>query len=163
MSLQAQKLMIFRGAEAPSLEESGMSRSWTFVEQGRPEDLWPAEFAAKMQAVASATVPFRHEGEQGFSLVVVEFAPGYILARHSHTTDCLYYVVAGSVQMGKRELGPGDGFFVPADHPYAYSAGPEGVKLLEFRHDTSFHTTFHEKDHARYRAEWEAALLAARG
>ena len=32
----------------------------------------------------------------------------------------------------------GDGFFVRADQPYAYTAGPDGIEILEFRGATGF-------------------------
>jgi hypothetical protein len=31
----------------------------------------------------------------------------------------------------------GDGFFIPSGAPYGYDAGPEGVELLEIRHDVA--------------------------
>jgi hypothetical protein len=40
--------------------------------------------------------------------------------------------------MGSQVLEAGDGFFVPADAPYGYEAGPDGVVVLEFRTRTSF-------------------------
>ena len=40
--------------------------------------------------------------------------------------------------MGSRRIGAGAGFFVPADAPYAYTAGPEGIEILEFRSVSSF-------------------------
>jgi hypothetical protein len=153
--------VIFTAQGAPSLEESGMAGGWTFLEEGSPEELWPPEFGARLMAASRLTVPFVHEGPLGFSLVTVEFEPGFLVARHSHTSDCLYYIVEGDIALGRRVLGPGDGFFLPADHPYGYRVGPRGVKLLEFRHATSFATTFHEKSMARYRAEAEAALASA--
>ncbi|MHB1584598.1 MAG: cupin domain-containing protein [Acidimicrobiales bacterium] len=82
-------------------------------------------------------VLFRQEGG-GMSLVWSRFAPGYPLPRHSHSADCLYYVVAGEATMGNRRVGAGAGFFVPADAPYAYTAGPEGIEILEFRGVGSF-------------------------
>jgi mannose-6-phosphate isomerase-like protein (cupin superfamily) len=57
---------------------------------------------------------------------------------HSHDSDCLYYVVSGSLKLGTEELGPRDSFFVPADTPYTYRPGPEGVEVLEFRHQGTF-------------------------
>ena len=70
----------------------------------------------------------------GFSLIYGWFKSGYQLLRHSHNADCAYYIVGGSLQMGSEVLGKGDGFFVPANVPYAYVAGPKGVEILEFRH-----------------------------
>lgn len=76
--------------------------------------------------------------EGDMSLVWSWFGPDYVLPRHSHDADCLYFVVSGEARMGRRTIGPGAGFFVPAGAPYAYSAGPEGIQILEFRGATSF-------------------------
>jgi hypothetical protein len=67
------------------------------------------------------------------SLVWSWFGPGFALPRHSHSSDCLYFVHRGEVHLGSTVLGAGDGFFLPDGAPYAYSAGPEGVEILEFR------------------------------
>lgn len=69
----------------------------------------------------------------GFSLIYAWFKSGYPLPRHTHNSDCLYYVLAGSLLLGDQELGKGDGFFVGGDVPYSYVAGPRGVEILEFR------------------------------
>jgi quercetin dioxygenase-like cupin family protein len=154
------KLVVFTAAAAPTLEESGMMHAPTFVEPQASAEPLPPEFAQRSSAAAHLTVPFRQEGPGGFSLVTVEFGPGFLLPRHSHDSDCLYYIVAGELIMGTRTLGPGDGFFLPADQPYAYRAGPQGVKLLEFRHQASFDIKIHEKDMARYRGKAEASMQA---
>jgi hypothetical protein len=93
----------------------------------------------------------------GFSLTHVWFKPGYPLPLHSHDADCLYYIIAGSIRMGTEELGPRDSFFVPADVPYAYVPGADGVELLEIRHKTSFNFV----SHAKGAAYWEKAAEAA--
>ncbi len=84
---------------------------------------------------ASTTSLFGQGGKNGMSLVHVWFGPNFPLFRHSHPAygDCLYYVVAGELLLGKRRLGPGSGFFVPNGMPYTYTAGPAGVEVLEFR------------------------------
>ncbi len=76
----------------------------------------------------------------GMSLSYVWFKSGYPLPLHSHNADCLYFIVAGSLKVGTEELGPGDGFFLGSDVPYAYVPGDEGVEVLEFR--TSDHYDF---------------------
>ncbi|HIC35105.1 MAG TPA: hypothetical protein EYM33_09810 [Pseudomonadales bacterium] len=83
----------------------------------------------------STTPLFAQRTEGGMNLVHVWFGPNFPLFRHSHPKygDCLYYVVAGEVILGRRRLGPGSGFFVPNGMPYKYTAGPAGVELLEFR------------------------------
>ena len=72
----------------------------------------------------------------GYSITHVWFKHDFPLPLHSHNSDCLYYIVAGSIRLGTEELGPRDSFFVPAEVPYTYRAGPDGVELLEFRHET---------------------------
>lgn len=74
----------------------------------------------------------------GFSLAQVWFKHDYPLARHSHDCDCMYYVIAGTLQLGTETLGARDSFFVPANVPYTYRPGPEGVEVLEIRHDPKF-------------------------
>jgi quercetin dioxygenase-like cupin family protein len=91
--------------------------------------------AAGLGAGAQTKVVLRQsEDEGGFSLVSLWFKPDFPLPRHTHNVDCLYYVLSGSAVMGSQTLRTGDGFFVPADAPYQYSAGPEGVEVLEIRH-----------------------------
>lgn len=72
------------------------------------------------------------------SLVWAWFGPDHILPRHSHSSDCLYFVVSGEARLGNRTVPAGAGFFVPADAPYAYTAGPEGIQILEFRGANAF-------------------------
>jgi hypothetical protein len=87
-------------------------------------------------APGSAVTPlFAQGGADGMSLVHAWFGPNFPLFRHSHPKfgDCLYYVVAGEIIMGSRVLKAGDGFFVPNGAPYKYTAGPNGVEVLEFR------------------------------
>ena len=92
-------------------------------------------------------------GAPGFSLTKVWFKSGFPLPLHSHSSDCLYYILAGSLQVGTEELGPGDGFFVGSDVPYTYTAGPEGVEVLEFRDTNELNIRFM----ARNKAFWEKA------
>lgn len=155
------KLVLFTAAEAPTLEETGMMAAMTFTEDGADSTPITEAELQKMKASGRLTVPFRQEGPGGFSLVSIEFAPGYMLPRHSHSSDCLYYIVEGGIVMGRRELGPGDGFFLPADQPYAYHAGPKGVKLLEFRNEVAFDMKVYEKDMAKYRAKALDSLSSA--
>jgi quercetin dioxygenase-like cupin family protein len=79
-----------------------------------------------------------YQDGDGMSLVWSWFGPGYTLPRHSHSADCLYFVVSGQARLGNRTVEAGSGFFVPANAPYAYSAGPEGIQILEFRTVGSF-------------------------
>jgi hypothetical protein len=83
-------------------------------------------------------VLFDEGGENGFSLVWSWFGPHFPLTRHSHSENCLYYVVRGEAHLGNRVVKAGSGFFLPANAPYAYSAGPERIEILEFRDRNQF-------------------------
>lgn len=76
---------------------------------------------------------------EGLSLLHLWFKSDFLLPRHSHDTDCLYFVVAGELRIGAEQLASGDGFFVGANVPYTYSAGERGVEVLEFRAAESFY------------------------
>ena len=145
------KMVLFKGADAPSLETTGMMEDMTYVVEGADDTPITEDEIEALQGGGLLTVPFRQSDTEGFSLVEIKFAPGYLLPKHSHSSDCLYYIVKGGIVMGKRELGPGDGFFLPAEQVYAYHAGSEGVTLLEFRNRTGFDMKVHEKDMGDYR------------
>ncbi len=71
----------------------------------------------------------------GMSLSHVWFGPNFPLFRHSHprSGDCLYYVVAGEIVLGRRKLGSGSVIFLPSGMPYKFKAGPAGAEVLEFK------------------------------
>src|SRR5579864_207294 len=98
----------------------------------------------------------------GMSLTYCWFKSGYPLPRHSHSADCLYFIVSGSLKIGTEELGPGDGFFLGTDVPYAYVPGPDGVEVMEFRTSDKFDF----RALANSESYWDkqlANLLAAKG
>ncbi len=143
---------IFRAKDAPGLMEAGCMT----VAPPSPEDL------ARMQkVVANGEI----EGDDvkvlvripGFSLAHVWFKKDFPLPLHSHDVDCLYYIIAGSLKLGTEDLGPEDSFFVPADVPYTYKVGPQGVQLLEIRHESEFGYV----NHAKGAAFWEKAAQIA--
>lgn len=95
------------------------------------------ELRAGVDGGSVTRILFRDE-KSGFSLVYAWFKSGYPLPPHTHNADCLYYIVSGSLKLGTRSLGAGDGFFVPKDTFYSYTPGSEGVEVLEFRNQTGF-------------------------
>jgi quercetin dioxygenase-like cupin family protein len=147
------KFTIFRRTDSPALADSGMMSFAPFNEAILPVLAQVQE--AGVYAGEDARVLF---ALPGFSLIHVWFKPGYPLPLHSHDADCLYYIIAGSIRLGTQDLGPQEGFFVPANVPYGYTPGPEGVEVLEFRHATSFNFV----NHANGQAFWEKALETVR-
>jgi len=138
---------IFRAADAPLLDETDMMSPAEFRDPKGEQVLADhPEFSQRMGTAQRVTVPFRQEGEGAMSLLHADFGPGFTVWRHSHSLDCLYFIVSGTAILGQRELGPGDGFFVPANQPYGYHAGPEGVRVLEIRNGTRFDMQVLEPD-----------------
>lgn len=127
------RFAIFRAKDAPGLMEAGCMTIEPMTDVQR-------------QGVTKAVAAGYLEGDDvkvlvnlpGFSLAHAWLKKSYPLALHTHDSDCLYYIVAGSMSLGTEELGPRDSFFVPAGVPYTYKPGPNGVEVLEFRHATQF-------------------------
>ena len=145
------RIEIFRAAEA--------------VDNGGPQGIrggasLAPETAAKLKVLREAG---RDDGivssklfhqKDGFSIIHLWVKPGYPLPRHSHDSDCLYYVVGGAIIMGTETLRASDGFFVPKDTYYVYVGGPEGAELIEVRFGTnSIFTDMPAQSDARYEAE----------
>ena len=145
-------MAFYRADDARSLDNDGMM-SFPEIAPEVYESLDLSPLASAQQV----DVLFKGDGPDGFSLVRARFAPGFKLPRHSHSADCLYYVVSGEARMGTRVLRPGDGFFIRADAPYTYTAGPDGVEVLEFRTSTGFDMKVLDKTVER----WEPIVAAA--
>jgi hypothetical protein len=133
----AGKFAIYRGAQAPSFSEIDCMDYAGMTPQ------LEATFGELTEAGIDEgqTVKMLFSAP-GFSLTYAWFKSGFPLPRHSHDADCLYYIVAGSLTLGTETLGAGDGFFVPKDGAYAYTPGPDGVEVLEFRHEQHFNIKF---------------------
>jgi quercetin dioxygenase-like cupin family protein len=149
---------IFRGrdavdyAEAECMEAQPVSPE----EQTRSIKLFQAGLSEGTQVKLLFSRP-------GFSLTWVWFKSGFPLPRHSHDADCTYFIVAGSLRIGTEELAAGDGFFVGKDVPYTYTAGADGVELLEMRTANAFDIKLLAGSNPAW---WEKALgtlVAAQG
>ena len=94
--------------------------------------------------------------QDGFSIVHLWVKPHYPLPRHSHDSDCLYYVVNGEITYGIETLRASDGFFVPAGIDYVYTGGPEGGELIEVRFGVNnIETDLPSQSDRRYERELE--------
>jgi mannose-6-phosphate isomerase-like protein (cupin superfamily) len=158
------RFAIYRAGQAPLLQDTDMmysaaaDTSATGEPGGEALDFGDRPYGAKV------SVLYRSDADDGLSLAHVWLKQNFIISRHRHNADCLYYVISGEAILGSQVLRPGDGFFVPADHPYAYRAGSEGVEVLEFRGVSSFDYTSLESPErwaqllasaSANRADWE--------
>src|ERR1035437_3691951 len=122
-------LVAFRGSDSTRqsrLYETGMM-SLPEMEPEAPEEMM--EWALSPGHVVK--VLFGDPEAGGMSLIWSWFGPNFTLPRHSHSADCMYCITKGELHMGRQVFRAGEGLFVPANAPYAYSAGPDGVEVLE--------------------------------
>jgi mannose-6-phosphate isomerase-like protein (cupin superfamily) len=129
-------MTIYRAAESQELMESGFM-TWPTMSDDARESLGETLAAGAQVGQHVRLLALQSPEDGGFSLVHVWFKANYPLPRHSHDSDCMYYVISGEAQMGNQVLKAGDSFFVPAEAPYVYTAGPEGVEVLEIRHNVA--------------------------
>ena len=117
---------IFRFASAPTLDETGHMEVADIN-----EDMQAGIGGALEAGFAEGNAVKTLFSRPGFSLTHAWFKSGFPLPLHTHNADCLYYIVAGTLQLGTETLGAGDGFFIGAGKAYRYTPGPEGVEVLE--------------------------------
>ena len=86
----------------------------------------------------------------GVSLGVYSFPPNFSLPRHWHDCDQIVFVLEGPMSTGNRQLRPGEGYYTRAGATYAFTAGPRGVRFMEFRPVTNFRTVFVENNPDRW-------------
>jgi quercetin dioxygenase-like cupin family protein len=129
-------MTIYRASESRELMESGYM-TWPTMSDDARESLTETLAAGSQVGQHVRLLALQQPEEGGFSLVHVWFKANYPLPRHSHDSDCMYYVISGEAHMGNQVLRAGDSFFIPADAPYVYTAGPEGVEILEIRHNVA--------------------------
>jgi quercetin dioxygenase-like cupin family protein len=161
---------IFRAADAVELTQTDFMRPPTMSDDakaGLGQVIEAGAIAGQQVNVLNRSTP----ESGGFSLVHVWFKPEYPLPRHSHDSDCMYYVISGEAHLGNQVLRAGDSFFVPADAPYGYTPGPDGVEILEIRKDVDqFDMKIPDAPPARWeamaetsaanRASWESATTS---
>jgi len=123
------KFAIFRRADIPPLTEEQFYAGATATPEQR--DSMDRMLAAGWADGEETRIVFN---APGFALVHAWFKAGYPLPLHSHSADCVYFIIAGTLSLGTEQLQAGDGFFVPANAAYTYTPGPDGVEVLEIRH-----------------------------
>lgn len=154
------QLAIFRAAEGIPLDEyKSMEGVYS------PEVLAGLNklYEAGVSDGYSSRVLFESADTNGFSLIYAWFKGNFPLTAHLHNADCLYFVIGGELTLGKgvgsEIVRVGDGFFVPAGHMYGYTAGPEGVEILEFRSVSKFNIEYKSQPPSAWAAL--AAIIAA--
>ncbi len=115
-----------------------------------PEVIGVLMKGSKLHLGNGSRVLYQDPENNGFSIVHAWFGENFPLPRHTHSGDCMYYVLKGELRMGAKTVKAGSGFFVPSDRPYTYRAGAGGVEVLEFRQVSSFDMITLDQDAAKW-------------
>jgi mannose-6-phosphate isomerase-like protein (cupin superfamily) len=146
------KMKFFSSADSPTLDETAIMVRREFDPAiGEALDLGAIAPGSKVKVLYGSG-----EGEQ-FSLIHAWLGEGYAIPRHSHSADCIYYILAGKLVIGLREFTAGMGLFVPANTPYSFQVAPGGVEYLEFRQANSFDLKVLDQDLGHWRTWVETA------
>lgn len=80
--------------------------------------------------------------DETLQLFEVDFEPGCRVQLHAHDEDEIIYILRGELHFGRQVLRPGSSLFIKGKAFYSFSAGPEGLRFLNFRPraDHAYHT-----------------------
>lgn len=82
----------------------------------------------------NSTVYFHEPGtDQEPQLFEVKFPPDTVVHVHAHLRDEIIDVLGGEMLAGNRSLLPGSTVFVAAETLYGFTAGRDGLTILNFR------------------------------
>jgi len=163
----AEGIVFFRNKDALTLAEAGceIHVPSTEVQQTGLEKMFEAGYGDGYEIKVLINNP-------DFSLIYLWFKQNFPLPLHSHDVDCMYYIIAGSLRFGTENLVEGDSFFIPANVPYTYRAGANGVEALEIRGANRFEFRNFAKSKAYYdravgtiienRSAWQSASRPTR-
>jgi quercetin dioxygenase-like cupin family protein len=93
------------------------------------DDLW--KFSDKE---LDSRIRFIEPGDDShLQLFEIDYVPGTPIEIHAHEQDEIIYIVEGEMHAGTRVLGPGATLFVAGNTLYSFKAGPNGLRMLNFR------------------------------
>ena len=74
-------------------------------------------------------------------LVELRYQPDSEIRLHAHDEDEIIYILDGEMRINNRVIGPGGCLTIAGGVFYGFHAGPEGLRILNFRprEDGSFH------------------------
>lgn len=101
----------------------------------RTRDALPAARHAEFSEGELESEVRRHHdgGPDALQLYEVRAPAGAKFRPHAHHVEEVLVVVEGELHAGSQVIGVGGTMRIPAHTLYAFSAGPEGVRLLNFR------------------------------
>ena len=109
---------------------------------GRAGDPPPKIFSQLAQSELDSSMAFHEFGSANeLQLAELDYVPGAEAVVHKHDDDEIIYVLRGEMHLGDHVLGPGSSVYIPGDTYYGFKAGPEGLRIVNFRAraDVSFY------------------------
>ncbi len=110
------------------------------VAPGRPDN--PLAQAILADGAPASAYKIRDPGaESEPQLVELRYHPGEVIELHCHDESEILYILSGTMEVGARKLGAGTTLSIAGGVFYGFTAGPEGLHILNFRAhpDNSFH------------------------
>lgn len=103
--------------------------------------------------LASSIREHARGSESTLQLFEVKFLPGTLVDIHAHDEEEIMYVVEGEMLVGERSLRAGSSVYIAGSTLYSFRAGPNGLRVLNFRprQDATYLTqaTFSERRSAQ--------------
>jgi hypothetical protein len=77
---------------------------------------------------------------------------------HSHTEDEIIFVTDGDIRLGSKLYGSGTALAIAANTFYGFTAGPNGLKFVNFRASAPGAIAFRDRDSMDERSYWSSRL-----
>lgn len=108
----------------------------------RAGDPPPKVFQSLAQSELDSAMVFHEFGSANeLQLAELDYIPGAEAVVHKHDDDEIIYVLRGEMHFGTQVLLPGSSVYIPGNTFYGFTAGPDGLRILNFRAsaDVSFY------------------------
>ena len=118
---------------------------WNKIRASGVDDRVPGYFS---ETELESTVTYHERGsDDELQLIEIDYLPNAAINVHAHDEDEIIYIVKGEMRLGTRVLGEGSSVFIKGRAFYSFQAGPEGLRMLNFRPKADF--TLHLKSTGR--------------
>lgn len=102
----------------------------------------PKVFELLAESELDSSMTFHEFGsDKELQLAELDYLPGAEAVVHKHDDDEIIYVVRGEMHFGNKVLKAGSSVYIPGNTFYGFTAGPNGLRIVNFRAsaDVSFY------------------------
>lgn len=114
---------------------------WTRI-RDRAGDPPPKVFGLLADSELDSSMSFHEFGSANeLQLAELNYIAGAEAVIHKHDDDEIIYVIGGEMHFGNKVLKPGSSVYIPGNTYYGFTAGPDGLRIVNFRGrvDVSFY------------------------